>query len=95
MLVSGTLASFHFGYLCSHNWARSLGAPAFFDMKKATLVNLDYTVAGVKAITSSMEADPERKLRFVYCSGMAVEQDQKKSLYLFSAFRKMRVSDPH
>lgn len=50
---------------------------------------MDYTMAAVKALKSTLEDG--QQFRFVYISGSLVETDQSKKLWLMGDLRHMRV----
>jgi hypothetical protein len=55
------------------------------------MVCLDYTIAGLKAMTPITIKDQNQKFRFIYLSGGAAERDQTKTLWFAKEYRHMRV----
>ena len=69
------------------------------------VVNLEYTLAAARAFQETVTGEDKsvadlgggggkRKFRFVYCSGMMMERDQGRKLWVMEEMRKMRVRCP-
>lgn len=52
-------------------------------------VHMDYTMAAVKSLQSTMKEG--QHFRFVYVSGSLVERDQSRTIWLMGDMRRMRV----
>jgi hypothetical protein len=72
-------------------WYRTLGLPHHSDMNIYRRVNVDYTLAAVKAFTEYLTPGLGKPLRFIYCSGAAAVRDQEKPLWLMPQTRRIRV----
>ncbi|KAL4735748.1 hypothetical protein BDV11DRAFT_28147 [Aspergillus similis] len=68
----------------------TLGLPYHSDIAFYRRVNLDYTLAAVKAFTEFLTPGLEKPLRFIYCSGAAAVRDQEKPLWLMPQIRRIR-----
>lgn len=66
------------------------------DKDLARKVGVDYTLAGARAMCTSLSADTlastGRKFRFVFCSGMLAEWDQSRKLLFLEDTRKIKGS---
>ncbi|KAL4862242.1 hypothetical protein BDV12DRAFT_207346 [Aspergillus spectabilis] len=69
-------------------WA--LGLPYHSDMDIYRRVNVEYTLAAVKAFTEYLTPGLGNPLRFIYCSGAAAVRDQEKPLWLMPQMRRIR-----
>jgi hypothetical protein len=64
---------------------RALGARA-----AVPEVEIDYPLALARAITAT-RAPGQKPFRYVYCSGVAAERDQSKSLWFAQSVRHIKV----
>ncbi|CBF78288.1 putative nucleoside-diphosphate-sugar epimerase [Aspergillus nidulans FGSC A4] len=53
-------------------------------------VSLDYLSAAATAFTKDLQPNSARKFRFIFVSGAVVERDQKKALWYWGDFRRLR-----
>ncbi|KAL4801999.1 hypothetical protein BDV18DRAFT_164507 [Aspergillus unguis] len=67
-----------------------LGLAYSNDLEIYRTVNVEYTMAAVKAFTANLAGYITKPFKFLYCSGFVAERDQEKPLWVMPSARRIR-----